>query len=175
MPYASEFNLGAGDVSSEAAMTDTLNQFELRSISFTGWQYKSYAGSLPNGTCTGCGNSFYADRKPNMFMQRAFARPFANAVAGEVQQLDIAQQHYTIRYTLAGDGSTTIVVPGLWSTHFNVTVSGSLTVTRRTVAAAELAPGLSSAGHVELTVSKVRSDGNNRILGSIVGVVHITR
>ena len=35
-----EFNLGAGDISSEAAMADTLNQFELRSISFTGWQLR---------------------------------------------------------------------------------------------------------------------------------------
>ena len=90
-------------------------------------------------------------------MQRAFARPFADAVAGEVQQLEITQQHYTIKYNLAGNGSTTIVVPGLWSTKFNVTVSGPLLATRRTVAAAELAPGLSSASWVYGAHGKQRS------------------
>jgi hypothetical protein len=47
-------------------------------------QFKSYAGSLPNGTCTGCGNSFFSDatKAAHGAMARAMAVPFARAVAG---------------------------------------------------------------------------------------------
>jgi hypothetical protein len=43
-------------------MAAQLNAVETRLISFTGWNYKNYAGSLPNGTCTGmhdCNNKFF--------------------------------------------------------------------------------------------------------------------
>ena len=40
-------------------MAATFDLYEQRLIAYTGWQYKSYSGSLPNGTCTGCGNCFF--------------------------------------------------------------------------------------------------------------------
>ena len=58
VPFASEFNLFASNEEEEMKMVTTFNTFENKKISFTGWQYKSFAGSLPNGTCTGCGNRY---------------------------------------------------------------------------------------------------------------------
>ncbi len=56
-PLSTEFNFGASDAASEVAMRQVLDNFEQHfQVSFTGWQYKSYSGSLPTGTCTGCGN-----------------------------------------------------------------------------------------------------------------------
>ena len=57
VPYASEWNFGAWSVESADRFAGNIAAFETRKISYTGWQYKSYQGSLPNGTCTGCGKS----------------------------------------------------------------------------------------------------------------------
>lgn len=89
-PLSTEFNLDASDAASEVAMRQVLDNFEQRfQVSFTGWQYKSYSGSLPTGTCTGCGNSFYKeDGRLRFHFTRAFGgKPFARFVAGDADSV----------------------------------------------------------------------------------------
>lgn len=91
--FASEFNLYAADAASEANMRDHFLNFEQAyRVSYTGWQYKSFSGSLPGGTCTGCGNSFFM---ANGSLQEHMASslgslPFAQAVAGEVDSIQMS-------------------------------------------------------------------------------------
>jgi endoglycosylceramidase len=144
-PFASELNLSAGSAAQERAMRATLRAFEERRISYAGWQYKSYSGSLPGGTCTGCGNSFFnqTDGAPNLFMQRAMARPLAQAVAGRTERIVVGADRYRLEFSLLPEtgGSaprpTVVVVPGLWTpggSDFSVAVDappGATTAVRR--------------------------------------------
>ncbi len=120
-PFASEFNLAAWDEGSMADMTKTFNAFESRLISYTGWQYKSYAGSLPGGTCTGCGNSFFNDPSGivNTYMLQAMARPFASAVAGKTitSEVNGNRKGFILIYACnSSTSSTKITVPHLYLT-----------------------------------------------------------
>ena len=82
-PYASEWNFGASSVESADRFAQNIAAFETRKISYTGWQYKSYSGSLPNGTCTGCGNSFFwTNGSLNVHTMAGLRQPFAQRVAG---------------------------------------------------------------------------------------------
>lgn len=135
-PFCSELNLYVGDAASEADMAEQLAALESDLISFTGWQYKSYSGSLPDGTCTGCGNSFFNDDGVlNVGMARAMARPFAGAVAGRTIAAGYNQsaQAFRLEYTCCGlppaaaDSPTEIVFPGLTrpaGSDLRVTVEG---------------------------------------------------
>ena len=116
-PYLSEINLGAGDTASQQRAAADLGQVEARGIAFTGWQYKSYSGSIVNGTCTGCGNSFFhGNGSSNLYMHRAMARPFLLALAGTNGVRTTSSDKFTLSYTThTGNAETEIVVPYLWS------------------------------------------------------------
>lgn len=118
-PYASEFNLDAEDDDSMRNMVNTFEAFESRRISYTGWQYKSYSGSLPGGTCTGCGNSFFNDNGTmKTRMALSMGRPFAQAVAGQTSgaRFDTDNRIYTLEYECAdvNGAPTEVVVPDYW-------------------------------------------------------------
>lgn len=112
-PFASELNLWAYDDTSEQKMAETLQAFESRLISLTGWQYKSYSGSLPEGTCTGCGNSFFENSGAlNEYMARAMGRPFACAVAGRTTAMTWDGRTFSLKYVpLKLSGPTELFVP----------------------------------------------------------------
>lgn len=115
VPYASELWLHAEDEASQQDMAQKLDALESRLISYTGWQYKSYSGSLPGGTCTGCGNSFFDDSGALMpFMTRAMARPFAGAVAGKTMSVTLNQDRYDLQYTCGSAGPTELFISDLW-------------------------------------------------------------
>lgn len=133
VPYASEFNLDAGDdESSQRNMINTFEAFESRQISYTGWQYKSYSGSLPDGTCTGCGNSFFND-DGTLKTRMAFSmgRPFAQAVAGHTlgTHFDGDSRIFTLEYMcMSTNGAPTeVVVPAYWTetaSALTITITG---------------------------------------------------
>ena len=168
-PYLSELNLSAWDTPSTAAMAATLGELESRGVAYTGWQYKSYAGSLPNGTCTGCGNSFFEDSgAANNFMFEAMARPIAHAVAGSAVTghaaggtLDGDNFELVLRCT--GEGPTEIVVPHLWAATVAVQVAGDsdAVVLQTPHAGGNVAPGVQNAGWTFIAIkhSPVAKDG----------------
>jgi len=131
VPIATEFSMWARDAAGQERMTERLEAFESRLISYTGWQYKSYSGSLPNGTCTGCSNGFFNDDGSlDTYMSRALARPFAQVVAGRVQSRRLNQTSgvFVLTYFRTGGHSdvvsivgtvpslTRVVLPGEWCT-----------------------------------------------------------
>eukprot|EP00927_Polykrikos_kofoidii_P049371 TRINITY_DN43436_c0_g1_i1.p1 TRINITY_DN43436_c0_g1~~TRINITY_DN43436_c0_g1_i1.p1 ORF type:complete len:534 (-),score=70.98 TRINITY_DN43436_c0_g1_i1:135-1736(-) len=130
IPLITEFNLAVWDSASEKAMTGTFEELENRLVSHIGWQYKSYSGSLPTGTCTGCGNSFFhRSGKLNLGMARAIARPFAQIVAGKAikRTYDTKTGIFSLTYETTADiaTKTRIVAPGEWSSSVpEVHVSG---------------------------------------------------
>jgi len=132
VPFASEFNLAAQSEVESALMVDVFNSFENKQISYAGWQYKSYSGSLPNGTCTGCGNNFFnEDGSSNMFFQRSMARVFASVVGGETLRVNsTGLTRYEIEYIPTIGRNTTLLVPSLWAggvgqDNFMITIDGS--------------------------------------------------
>ena len=56
-PLVTEFELGNGDNSTDRSLE--MDIYDNNLVSWISWEYKSYAGSLPNGTCTGCGKIMY--------------------------------------------------------------------------------------------------------------------
>jgi endoglycosylceramidase len=76
--FLTEFNLSTDeDTQTTMDFMDTYLQ------SWMGWEYKSYAGSLSDGTCTGCGISvFNDDGSKNEEMCKIIARTYPIAVAG---------------------------------------------------------------------------------------------
>ena len=169
-PYLSEMNLGASDAASQLAMARSLTLVETRGVAYTGWQYKSYSGSLVNGTCTGCGNSFFhTNGSANEWMHRAMARPLAQAVAGSAVSVSfsaggsIFKLEYT-KHATAGSAHTEIVVPHLWSGGEPVisTSAGAEFVTRE-YAGRRIAEGVAYQGWTAVTVSHTHvrtSDGD---------------
>ena len=111
VPFASEFNVYASDDASRVAMAGVFGEFEARAVGYTGWQYKSYSGSLANGTCTGCGNSFFFNNGSlNTFAAASIARPFAQYIAGTDVTLEGTGGEgddilpYALSYTCVGGG-----------------------------------------------------------------------
>ena len=111
VPFASEFNVYASDDASRVAMAGVFGEFEARAVGYTGWQYKSYSGSLANGTCTGCGNSFFFNNGSlNTFTAASIARPFAQYIAGTDVTLEGTGGEgddilpYALSYTCVGGG-----------------------------------------------------------------------
>ena len=162
-------------------MASTLDALERRGVAYTGWQYKSYAGSLPNGTCTGCGNSFFEDSgAANGFMLAAMARPMAHAVAGDPvpgraaagavvvaatppppqpqqqqqQQQQKQEQRFELSLLVTGEGPTEIVVPHLWLPEVDVTVAGddAAVALQTPHAGSQVAPGVTNAGWTMVAV-----------------------
>jgi hypothetical protein len=87
----------AGDQQGYEQMVTQFNEFETRRISFTGWLFKNYAGSVPGGTCTGCGSSFFTNDGHTLdFLIKALARPFASAVNGKVTPLPPVFRHLVL-------------------------------------------------------------------------------
>ena len=133
-PFVSEFNLAAWDEESYVAMVAVFNSIENRQISYTGWQYKSFSGSLPDGTCTGCGNSFFNDDgSSNLYLQRSMGRVFAPVVAGvTVQVTNKEMKSYEIEFVPSLNGQLSVfVVPEWWAgglgqDNFMVTVNGTV-------------------------------------------------
>lgn len=170
-PYASEFNLYAGDEKSRADMISTFNAFESRFISYTGWQYKSYSGSLPDGTCTGCGNSFFNDDgTANTWMMSSMGRPFAQRVQGKATRVDIGDEVFSLTFSLVATASpTVIVVPDIW-THkqnsFQVGVSDPSGIATQThIIGRTIAPGVAYEGSAIVQVDiKAGKDGGAVII-----------
>lgn len=118
-PFLSEFWLHGEDEQASQYMLELFQATESRLLSFAGWQYKSYSGSLPDGTCTGCGNSFFSDDGSLVEgLTSSLGRPFAGAVAGltESADFDTGSRVFTLVYAVGDTGGapTEIVVPGYW-------------------------------------------------------------
>lgn len=148
MPIATEFNLGASNAEEGKRMMQTFEEFENRLISYTGWQYKSYSGSLPNGTCTGCGNSFFnEDGSLSTYMVRAIARPFAHIVGGNIlsRSFDMESAQFEFSYELSSQphAVTVVVLPGEWSGgSFGKSVSGQMKLIIQNMPGQNIAPNV---------------------------------
>jgi endoglycosylceramidase len=71
-----------------AEMANTMSITESFQNSWIGWEYKEFAGSLPNGTCTGCGpGPWDANGTINWGIVKTLSRTYAQAVAGTVNQM----------------------------------------------------------------------------------------
>jgi len=82
-------------------MSNTISIAESFQNSWIGWEYKIFAGSLPNGTCTGCGpGPWYANGTINWGIVKTLSRTYAQAVAGTVNQtiFDDKTSLFTIAY-----------------------------------------------------------------------------
>jgi hypothetical protein len=127
VPYASEFWMYADDQQGYEQMVAQFNEYETRRIAYTGWLYKNYAGSVPGGTCTGCGSSFFTDDgRTHDFMMRALARPFASAVSGHVTRIaiDVSARTYTLEFVAAAlTAETEVIVPDLFAHNGTVQVT----------------------------------------------------
>jgi hypothetical protein len=125
--FASEFWMYAGDQRGYEEMVAQFNEYETRRIAYTGWLYKNYAGSLPGGTCTGCGSSFFTDDgRTQDFLIRALARPFASAVSGEVTRIafNVPARTYTLEFVAAAStAETEVTVPEWYSVNGTVHVT----------------------------------------------------
>lgn len=97
---ASHLNVGAlvteFDVSDDVAtMTSTMDVMDEHLLSWIGWEYKSFAGSTVNGTCTGCGiGPIYPNGTLDMGMISALSRTYAQAVAGVAQSTSFSSTTY---------------------------------------------------------------------------------
>ena len=128
VPYASEWNFGAGSSASSVSFAANVAAFEEQKIAYTGWQYKSFSGSLPNGTCTGCGNSFFwTNGSLNSWTMVGLKAPFAQSVTGT----DI-----TIRSSTTGEEG-----PTTYSYELSYTVVGGAVLETSIVVSALFAPG----------------------------------
>ena len=175
-PLLTEINLYAPDAAAGRAAAAALTAVEQRGIGWTGWQYKSYAGSRPGGTCTGCGNSFFRpDGRPYRHMVAAVGRPFAAAVAGRAARaaLDLKTREFVLAYEVtlppAGGGldeaaaaaaaawETVIAVPHVFEAG-DVTVelaglrSGEASATLERRPGGALSPGVEYGGRTVVTV-----------------------
>uniref|UniRef100_A0A6B2L361 Glycoside hydrolase family 5 domain-containing protein n=1 Tax=Arcella intermedia TaxID=1963864 RepID=A0A6B2L361_9EUKA len=82
-------------------MASTMATVESFQTSWIGWEYKAFAGSLPNGTCTGCGiGPWNPDGSLNVPMVKTLSRTYAQAVAGMVNQsiFDDKTAQYKLTY-----------------------------------------------------------------------------
>eukprot|EP01006_Ploeotia_vitrea_P017907 TRINITY_DN49147_c0_g1_i1.p1 TRINITY_DN49147_c0_g1~~TRINITY_DN49147_c0_g1_i1.p1 ORF type:complete len:506 (-),score=47.68 TRINITY_DN49147_c0_g1_i1:40-1557(-) len=85
--FVTEFDIDNGGETEKGLLhtCDVMQKFEERQQSWIGWEYKSFAGSLKGGTCTGCGNSFFHnDGKLNKKVAQALSRPYVSAVQGRL-------------------------------------------------------------------------------------------
>jgi len=120
VPYASEWNFGSDSREGSLRFAANVAAFEDRTIAYTGWQYKSYSGSLPGGTCTGCGNSFFFNNGSlNPWTMAGLKAPFAQTVAGShVKIKSSGAGVYMLTYTVVAPtsaASTTIVLSDLFA------------------------------------------------------------
>lgn len=70
-------------------------------LSWIGWEYKPFAGSLPDGTCTGCGYGFFnEDGSSNDDVRKANSRTYAMKVAGYAREMyfDKTNGNFTLIY-----------------------------------------------------------------------------
>jgi len=66
-------------------MSNTMDIMESHQQSWIAWEYKKYAGALPNGTCTGCGDGpWFPNGTINWPVVSHLSRTYAQAVAGRV-------------------------------------------------------------------------------------------
>jgi len=82
-------------------MADTASVAESFQNSWIGWEYKPFAGSLANGTCTGCGlGPWNANGTVNWGIVKTLSRTYAQAVAGTVTQslFNSTTAAYTLSY-----------------------------------------------------------------------------
>ena len=80
-----------------------MDQCDKHLISWIGWEYKVYAGALPDGTCTGCGlGLFNADGSLNNVSCKAVSRTYAMKVAGTTQSMtfDANSGNFTLIYDI---------------------------------------------------------------------------
>jgi len=66
-----------------------MNECDRTLQSWTAWEYKTFAGHLPNGTCTGCGPGLSnPDGSLNTAVAAAVSRTYPQAVAGITKEFD---------------------------------------------------------------------------------------
>merc|ERR1712154_606367 len=71
-----------------AAMSATMALCDEYLISWAGWEYKPFAGALPDGTCTGCPPCLFRnDGSPNEMVRKALSRTYAQRVAGRTLKM----------------------------------------------------------------------------------------
>ncbi|GMI60348.1 hypothetical protein ScalyP_jg6715 [Parmales sp. scaly parma] len=181
-PFVSEFNLAAWDEESYVAMVAVFNSIENRQISYTGWQYKSFSGSLPDGTCTGCGNSFFNDDgSSNLYLQRSMGRVFAPVVAGvTVQVTNKEMKSYEIEFVPSLNGQLSVfVVPEWWAgglgqDNFMVTVNGTVggydskIDTNEVVFGRKVAEGVEIGGMTEVVLDVYDGNDDGGVAGASV-------
>mmetsp|Transcript_60095 Transcript_60095/g.130335 ORF Transcript_60095/g.130335 Transcript_60095/m.130335 type:complete len:526 (-) Transcript_60095:108-1685(-) len=184
-PFASEFNLYARDAATSRQMAETFRAVESRLISFTGWQYKSYSGSLPEGTCTGCGNSFFENSGAlNHWMASAMARPFVQAVAGHARTVDfdLDSRTLTLEYLCQSTsfGATEIIIPDEWFAgphgwHLEVSGDDGATFTRTYHAGRTVARSVAISGwsHVKVQNSEAMARRGAEVRVSLGPVTQI--
>eukprot|EP01083_Nonionella_stella_P071620 192504_1 len=88
--FLTEFDIANDDQTSSQfeKMSMTMDQCDKHLISWSGWEYKPFAGAV-GGTCTGCGYGlFLADGSPNHAVRKAVSRTYAQKVAGRTQVME---------------------------------------------------------------------------------------
>ena len=85
-------------------MYHTMDACDEYLISWIGWEYKKYAGSLAGGTCTGCGYGlWHQDGTLDTNVAKGVSRTYAQKVAGQTLSARFNWQgavYYTLRYTI---------------------------------------------------------------------------
>ena len=83
--FMTEFNI---DVTQYNQMSITMDYADKYLMSWIGWEYKPFAGSLLNGTCTGCGYGIF-DINGNIQIPvvKAISRTYPQKVAGNTKNI----------------------------------------------------------------------------------------
>lgn len=97
--FVTEFDLSSSGAGMLAAM-DVMDSHP--GLSWILWEYKSFAGALPNGTCTGCGRGpILANGTLDEAMLSRMIRGSAQATAGELlsQRFNVTTQQLVVSFT----------------------------------------------------------------------------
>ncbi|ETO21589.1 glycosyl hydrolase family protein [Reticulomyxa filosa] len=110
--FLTEFDISNEQMSPETfdKQSRVMDECDNYKISWIGWEYKPLAGSLPNGTCTGCGYGiFLPNGTVNEMVAKVVSRTFAQFVSGNVQliQFDKGTAVFKLNFFL----NTTITQP----------------------------------------------------------------
>jgi len=117
-PLLSEYWFAPGSWSFESVLP-IVQTIESKLVSHTEWTYKGFSANLPNGTCNGCGSSFFWNNGSlGLGVTKAFARPLAGAVAGRTVSMQFHANNisFDLEYSLINTNwaPTVIVWPGYW-------------------------------------------------------------
>eukprot|EP01084_Bolivina_argentea_P286859 492156_1 len=107
--FLTEFNVG-----DDEGMYNTMDYCDAYLISWLGWEYKKYAGCLPNGTCTGCGYGlFHKNGSLNVGVAKGLSRTYAQKIAGNVRYMKFDWRNggnYRLMYEVNTDISKPTII-----------------------------------------------------------------